>query len=333
MPSETKRNPHVEYESARSACAVFELAGRTHVELTGRDRAKFLHNFCTNDIRALPAGEGCEAFVTSIQGKVLAHIFVFAADQSLWVESVPGCAERLINHLSRYNISDEVEFHDRTAELETLLVTGPAAAEVLFRLGLTVAELEPLHHRNVEIAGVPVQIRRNDLLHVPGYVLPVRKNRLADVRDAVVASGARPAGTDVFHVLRIEAGMPWYGWDITEDNLAQEANRTAEAISFSKGCYLGQEPIARIDAMGHVNQQLRIVRLARLPAPEPGDDVVTLGAEEKKIGRVTSAAVSFADDKPVALAYLRRHYDTPGLQVAVARGDDRIPGIVFWPES
>jgi tRNA-modifying protein YgfZ len=333
MSSDRKRNPHAEYESARSACALFELSERTHMELTGRDRGKFLHNFCTNDIRALPPGEGCEAFVTSVQGKVLAHIFVFAGDQSLWLECVPGCAERLISHLSRYNISEDVEFHDRTAECGTLLAAGPAAADVLFRCGLAVAELEPLHHRQVEIAGVPVQIRRNDLLRLQGYVLVCPQEQLHQVREALQASGAQPADMDVFHALRIEAGMPWYGMDISDENLAQEVNRTSEAISFSKGCYLGQEPIARIDAMGHVNLQLRIVRLTRLPVPEAGAEIVTPGPEEKKIGRITSAALSFADDTPVALGYLRRHYDTPGLQVAVVHGDERIPAVVQRPED
>lgn len=333
MPSDTRPNPHAEYESARSTCAVFDLGDRTQIELAGRDRAKFLHNFCTNDIRALPPGEGCEAFITSIQGKVLAHVFVYAADTALWIDSVPGQAAKITAHLSRYNISEEVEFHDRSPELRTLLVAGPDAAGVLFREGLAVAELEPGHHRPVEIGGKPVQIRRNDLLRLPGYLLVLSEDDLAPVRDRLIESGARRAGDDVFHALRIEAGFPWYGLDISDDNLAQEVNRTAEAISFSKGCYLGQEPIARIDAMGHVNQQLRIIRLSRLPTPRPGIEVVTLGPEEKKIGRITSAALSFADDKPVALALLRRHYDTPGLQLAVAFGDERIPGVVHWPET
>jgi hypothetical protein len=144
-------------------------------------------------------------------------------------------------------------------------------------------------------------------------------------------AGAIPAGAAAFEALRIEAGFPVYGVDITDANLAQEVNRTVQAISFAKGCYLGQEPIARIDAMGHVNQQLRGVRLSAGPAPAAGAEVLTADAEPRKIGQVTSAAISYPSNQPVALAYLKRNFDSPGLQVGVALPRGAIAGQVFWP--
>ncbi len=140
-----------------------------------------------------------------------------------------------------------------------------------------------------------------------------------------------PAGTAAFDALRTEAGFPLYGIDITDANLAQEVNRTAQAISFTKGCYLGQEPIARIDAMGHVNQQLRGIRLSAGPVPAAGTEVLTTDGDPRKIGQITSAAMSYGTNLPVALGYLKRNYDSPGLEVGVASSAATIRGEVFWP--
>src|SRR5207302_1332976 len=150
-----------------------------------------------------------------------------------------------------------------------------------------------------------------------------------DLLSTLDEAGAQKANRAVFDALRIEAGFPIYGLDISEANLAQEVNRNAQAISFSKGCYLGQEPIARIDAMGHVNQLLRAISLREGPLPLGGSDVLTTGGEAKKIGQITSAAQSPGTNLPVALGYLKRHFDTPGLQVAVMVDGRKIPGKVF----
>src|SRR5260370_117532 len=124
-----------QYTAARTGAAVFDLTGWTQVELAGSDRAKFLHNFCTNDIRALAPGAGCEAFITNVQGKVLAHVFAYAGDGTLDLIAAPGSAERIVKHLSRYQINEDVTFSDRTAERGLLLVAGPETPAVLERAG------------------------------------------------------------------------------------------------------------------------------------------------------------------------------------------------------
>ncbi len=126
-------DPASEYAAAQTAAALIDLSGWTQIEITGNDRAKFLHNFCTNDIRGLAVGAGCEAFITSVQGKVLAHIFVTANECVLRLICVPGCGERITNHLSRYHISEDVTFEDQTASRGLLLVVGPQAAVALAR--------------------------------------------------------------------------------------------------------------------------------------------------------------------------------------------------------
>jgi folate-binding protein YgfZ len=323
---------HQEYAAARSGAATFELVGWTQVELGGDDRAKFLHNFCTNDIRGLAPGRGCEALITSVQGKILSHVFVYANSTALLLVGAPGCAGRMIQHLSRYQISEDVTFTDQTEDRGLLLVAGPQSAIALFNIGCGAQSLAEGQHCHCSIGAFDLKVCRNDLLGVRGFLVSCPARQTAELALALDAAGAQRARHSVFEALRIEAGFPISGVDITDANLAQEANRTARAISFAKGCYLGQEPIARIDAMGHVNQQLRGISLQEGPVPPAGAAIVTTDAEPRKIGHITSAALSFRTNHPVALGYLKRHFDTPGLEVNVVVEGRKIAGELFWPE-
>jgi folate-binding protein YgfZ len=325
-------DPASEYRAATQSAALFDLSERVSIELRGKDRQSFLHNFCTNDIKRLCSGEGCEAFLTNIKGRIVGHILVFAAEDALWLDSVPGSATFLASHLDRYVITEDVQVLDRTPDMGMLYVAGSDAAS---RLGpllpASVAELEPGGGRNDSCAGVDVQVRRFDFTLAAGYQLVAPRDRLADLWTALAAAGITPAGNSVFEPLRIEAGFPVYGVDISEDNIAQEAGRTKQAISFTKGCYLGQEPIARLDAMGHVNRILRGVRLANGPVP-PVQSPVFDETGAQQVGLITSAAMSYAETTPVALAMLRSQASKPGTQVCLKSADGQtIPGTVFWP--
>jgi len=329
--SEHFGDPASEYEAARSAAALIDLSGWTQVEICGNDRVKFLHNFCTNDIRGLALGTGCEAFITSLQGKVLAHVFVLAREGVLTLICVPGCGERIVNHLSKYHISEDVTFDDQTPKRGLLLVVGPHATGTLAKAGCNVEPLVHGKHADFPVGPLAATIFRNDFLKVPCYLVSCAGESASDWSDKLKVTGAIRAGSAAFEALRIEAGFPMYGVDVTDANLAQEVNRTAQAISFSKGCYLGQEPIARIDAMGHVNQQLRGIRLSAGPVPAAGTEVLTADAEPRKIGQITSATMSYGTNQPVALAYLKRNFDSPGLEVGVALANGNVRGEVFWP--
>ena len=321
-------DPAGEYRAARSGAVVFDLSDRTQIEITGRDRAKFLHNFCTNNIKSLQPGQGCEAFVTNVKGRVLGHIFVFAGDESLWIESVAGAAEPLIAHLDKYRIGEDVEFHDRTPESGELLLAGPTSAGLLDKLGVPAASLGLYAHAAAKLGGIPVSSRRVDWLGVPGFLISASRARMADLWRALCEAAVHPAGSEAFHALRIVGGFPLYGVDISEDNLAQEVARTKRAISFTKGCYLGQEPIARIDALGHVNRELRGLRLESGPRPAAG---AAVSADGQVVGAVTSSAVSPVDGGPLALAYLKAKHAVAGTLVAVDCEGQQVPASVFWP--
>lgn len=300
---------------------LFEIQDRTQIEVTGRDRVKFLHSFCTNDIKKLQPGQGCEAFVTNVNGKVLGHIFVFAERDSLWLESVAGSAATLLPHYDRYVITEDVRFADRSAEFAELLLVGPQSTELLERLGLIVTALPRYGHLENGSITLPLRsVRRVDWLDSPTWLLSIATAQRDEVRRTLTQAGAQLATEDEFHSSRIAAGYPLYGIDITEENLAQEVGRTALAISFTKGCYLGQEPIARIDAMGHVNRQLCRVELSSGPLPSSGTSILDKPTSDgKPIGTITSSAWKrFADaDKPLALAYLRSVFAKTGTQIFV----------------
>ncbi len=304
-----------EYQAVRTGVALLDVSDRRQIELAGRDARSFLHNFCTNDIKRLAAGDGCEAFVANVQGRILAHLFVFATDVSVWIEAGPGEDAPLVSHFERYVFHEDVQFQVRTAQLGQLLLTGPRSAEMLAPWMPAAAALELLQHAACELAGRPCVVRRLDLLGMPGHLLSVDRTVLADVWDELVSAGATPVGAEAFHAARIEARFPLYGLDLSADNLAQEANRTQQAISFRKGCYLGQEPIARIDSVGHINRELCPVRISSAVVPEPGAAVVS--GEGRPVGVITSAAGVPSESRSVALACVRTSHSQAETEVAV----------------
>lgn len=319
--------PQQEYQAATTTTAVFDLSDRTQIEITGKDRQRFLHNYCTNDIKGLEPGSSCEAFVTNGKSRVLAHIFVFAGADSFWVDGGLTSADALIAHLGRYVITADVQLLDRTDEYGELLVSGPAAPDHLARLGLDCQGVEQHQHVTCNRNGCRLDVRRVDLLGQPGLLLSTARSALVSLWRDIVEAGATPAGAEAFHACRIEAGLPLYGLDLSADHLAPEAARSGRAISLTKGCYLGQEPIARIDARGHLNRELRGVALERGPTPKPGDKVVS--EDNRKIGAITSAAVVPGTEGPIALAYLRHSHTTPESNVRVRIGDIEVPAKVF----
>lgn len=317
-----------EYAAAGEAAVVFDLSDRTQIEITGEDRATFLHNFCTNDIKKLQPGQGCEAFITNVKGRVLGHVFVFAGPTSLWLDTVPGQEDALVNHLDRYVITEDVQIARQTADWPCLFVTGPRAAELLQGCDIPAADITVGDNRLVEEA---FGVSRVDWFTRPGFELGVHKSQVAGLWQRLVDGGISPAGAAAFHALRIEAGSPWYGSDITDENLPQEVGRTERAVSFTKGCYLGQEPIARLDAMGHVNKELSVLKIAGGSMP-PAGSVIRPAGDDRDIGKITSAARLTPDAPAVALAYLRTAQTKPGTELTIDIAGTAVPAQVVEKE-
>ena len=206
---------------------------------------------------------------------------------------------------------------DRSAALRTLLVAGDESRHVLEQL-IDRPLPEPCYaHLAATVAGHAVSVRHTPMSGPNEFLVCSAAEDFEAVRQAVAASGAVMAGREAFEAARIEAGFPWFGRDISDSNLPQEVSRDKQAISFTKGCYLGQETVARIDALGHVNKNLVGLRFFNHDVPAPG---LELSVNGQPAGHVTSAAFSPRLAAPLALGYVRRGSTAPGSRLESTAG-------------
>jgi folate-binding protein YgfZ len=325
-------DPATEYQYARSSVALFDASNRGKVEVTGKDAATFLHNLCTNDIENMPLGAGCETFFCTARAKVVAHAFIFhlllpGNRHAFWLDVAPGQTEKLIQHLDRFIISEQVEIADRTNAFCQVHLAGPNSKAILERaLADEIPDLELLQHMERTFgANVHAHIRRNDLLGVPGYDIVCLSNLGPGLWRMLSGTGAKPAGLEAYEILRVEAGTPVYGVDIDENRFAFDVGRTAQAISYEKGCYLGQEPIVMArDRAGHAPRTLMGLKLSGSDLV-PRETKVFQGSED--VGFVTSSVKS-PRFGVIALAYVRFGHQTPGLELKVATSSGPQPATV-----
>jgi tRNA-modifying protein YgfZ len=319
-------DPAAEYAAARSGAVVFDQSHRGKLELTGSEASQFLHNLSTNNVSDLALGAGCEAFLTTKNAKVVSHLFIYHirlhnGRPALWLDVPPGTSEKLIQYLDHFVISEQVEFADRTREFAQLHLAGTNATQLLERALLDdVPPLEELQHMERTFGtNATSHIRRHDWLGLPGYDIVCLKERAEAVWYFLTRAGAKPAGRQTFETLRIEAGAPAFGIDMDETTFAPEAGRIAQAICYTKGCYLGQEPIVMARDRGQVNRTLLGVRLPDGPVPKDAP----LFHDSKEIGRVTSSVKSPRLGTAIGLAYVRRGHQEPGTRVEVEAGGAR----------
>lgn len=300
MSDPTRMPPFDAYEALRSGCGLVELTAWSSVGVTGADRQTFLNNFCTNDVQRLVPGASCEAFFTDVKGKIVGHRQISCREEEMVVIGVPGQAPRLIDHLDRYVIRDDVQLRDTSGERAYLLL----ASERIADFGAGAADSR---------AGrSPAPIAWDLLGPRSTYLLETAPSHVASLMHWFVERGAVVCSAAAFETIRIEAGTPLFGVDFDERNLPQEVGRDEQAISFTKGCYLGQETVARIDALGHVNQRLVGVRYDGSDVPLPGTELTDAG---QAVGRVTSATLSPRLRAPLALAMVRREHNSPGTRL------------------
>lgn len=311
-----------EYHAALQTAAILDISHRTTLTLRGRDRATFLHNFCTNDIVRTPVGGGCEAFLTTAQAKILAWFHAFVEADAIYLDADPGRGPVMVQHLARYQISDDVTFEDLTGQVAVWHICGPAAAERLSSL-LNMPSLPSREHEHTlaQVAGQLIRVRRLSRLGLAGWDIVCDPPTARHLVGEALKTKVSPLGYAAAEVLRVEAGWPVFGRDLNESNLPQEVGRDSVAISFSKGCYLGQETVARIRAYGHVNRMLCGLRLATsevLPAGTlllPATVHPAPSGQPAEIGRVTSCVYSPRYGSAIALAWLRRGWWQAGTTV------------------
>lgn len=312
-------DPDREYREALHSAAVFDRSPAGKIEVSGKDAPSFLQNLCTNDINGLPLGGGCEAYFCDHRAKVLAHVFVYhvatAGRHSFWLDVTPGFNEKVLQHLDKHLISEAVELIDHTDSFAQIHLAGPDAKGVLEKaLGSPIPELtEFLHMERTFGANATCHIRRHDPLGVPGFDVVCRGERAEGIWRLLQSAGATSAGQSTFETLRIESGTPVYGVDIDENRFVMEVARAVRAVSYSKGCFLGQEPIVMArDRAGFVNRAFLGVKVLEGGPLPTGTKLFRDGAE---VGVTTSSALSPRLNAPLALAYIRRGNQEPGLRL------------------
>ena len=313
MTAQSDRYPG--YDAARAGAAFIDRSDRVRVEFTGAKAADTLNGLLTNDVLSLTPGTGQYAAALTAKGKVIADVRVFARDGAFLVDTPAAAGPGLLTMLRKYVNPRLAKYRDVSAELATIGVFGPGAARaVASATGVGLPAVESLALFGTAAAAAIIVARVPDL-GVPGFDILAPPDAVDGLVAALRGAGATSLGAATAEVLRVEAGRPMYGPDMDETVLAQEAALDRlDAISFDKGCYTGQETVARVHFRGHVNRTLRGVR----SGAEIASGAELVNAEGAVVGTVRSIAQSPAYG-PIALAYVRREVED-GASVAIAPG-------------
>ncbi len=300
-------------DGLREGAAWLDLSGRGKIRVTGEDRARLLHAMTTQDVQALTPGQGCYAFFLNAQGRILGDANIFCREDSFLLDTEPETRQKLYDHIDRYIIADDVTLEDITGEMATIAIEGPQAAAVLERLGAPVPEAD---YATRSWSGTIVA--RVSSTGAAGYSIFMLPTKKAELVAALAAAGVAEGILDDARTVRIEHGKPRYGEEITERYLVQETAQL-NAVSFSKGCYLGQEIVERVRSRAQIH---RVLRRLTVDATEPPPAGTKLKSGDADAAEIASAVYSPALGKVAALAYVRTQFAEPGTEMRL--GDARV---------
>lgn len=280
-----------EYEAATQSCAVYDASSREQLRVTGPDAVSFIQGMVTNDVAGLPVGGSCYAALLTVKGAMVGDLRVLRRADDLIIDTGAGRGATVRDFLNKYLISEEAEIVD-APELAVLSFVGPKAAEVAVRVQPREGELRSF------FGGIDVVVQR------------------ASVADVLTALGDVPRASDAtLEVLRVENAVPLFGVDMTEVTIPLEANLD-HAIHYKKGCYIGQEVIARATYRGQMNKKLVKLELGEQSPPYKTE----LKVGDRKVGWVTSVVKSPKHGQHLALGYAHRDFLTPGTKFEMAGG-------------
>lgn len=316
-----------EYEAVRGGetAGLIDLSGRARIEVSGAEAVQFLNGLITNDVKTLEAGAWMLAAFPNVQGRLLAPARVArpGAEAGFLIDTESVTHDKVYRTLERFTLAGDFRVRDVSAEttqfslqgaqahsiIESVLGGGGGLAEIGQQQGVSVVSWRETH---------ALTVLRSTHTGEDGYDLIVSTSMAAELWEALLAAGARAVGYDAFEVLRVEAGEPRYGVDVDETNVVLEAVTEDETVSYTKGCYIGQEIIARIHWRGHVAKRLAGLVLEDDAELEAGAKVRT--AEGKEIGRITSSVFSPRLGRRIALGILKYDFLQPGTGVLVVSG-------------
>lgn len=306
------------YKAATEAVAITELDSFGIVKLIGSDRVSWLQGMITNDVEKLPAGSGCYAAHLTPQGKIVAQMYVFKDADALWLSLERAAIPKLLAAFDKLLIMEDVQVVDVSDEYSILSLLGPEAGAALDSWLGEPASLNALYsHRAAE--GCHLAVSRF------GYDIWIPRGQADDALRFFAGHGVTAIDHGTWDVLRTEAGIPIYGVDIDETTTMPELGQ--EGISYDKGCYIGQEVVAKVKYIGHVNRRFVGLLMSGNDLPEMRTPVRKGGRE---VGYITTALFSPGLNKPIALGFVSRSVATPGAEVEVGTG---LASIVELPFS
>lgn len=315
-----------EHRALTEGVGVLDLSARGRLVLLGADRLKLLNGQVTNNVRDLRPGQGCYAALVNAKARVLADLNIFALEAELLLDFEPGLTTALAEHFGKFIVADDVQVVDAAPHYGLFSVQGRHATRTVEQLGLFPAlPTGPLNHvmathpeyGEVHLMNHPRLGGRGYDLFVPAPALVTAAERLIE---AAGPFGGRLCGGEAFEIVRIEAGIPRFGADMDDTNLAPECGIEERAVSYTKGCYSGQEVIARIRTYGQVAKALRGLRLSGATGALPARGT-RLYREGREVGYLTSVTTSPRLAASIALGYVRRECNGPGTELAVGAPD------------
>lgn len=310
-------------QAARQGVALVDLSHWGLLKISDEDRLRFLHNQSTNDFQNLKPGQGCDTVFVTSTARTIDLVTAYVTEEAVLLLVSPNRRQQLLEWLDRYIFPmDRVELADISQDSAMFSLVGPESDTLLTKVGVQLAIAEAYaSHQHLTLNDIDVRIARGSGLALPGYTLIVPASDAAKLWQTLTTANATPMGDRVWQQLRIEQGRPLPDYELTEDYNPLEAGLWS-TISFEKGCYIGQETIARLNTYKGVKQQLWGVRL---PAPvEPGT-VITVDGE--KVGKLTSCTQT--EQGYFGLAYIRTKAGGVGLKVKVGEIEGEVVDVPF----
>lgn len=304
------------YRALTESAALLDLSDRGRLCLLGQDREKFLHGQVTNDVIRLRPGQGVYAALVTAKGRVESDLFIYKLPEELLLDFEPGLAAKISARLEKYIVAEDVQIVDVSSAYKLLSLQGPASAQMA--LAVSGVPEEPLAWTSAKLPEGELYLARNHRFGPPGFDLFVPADAADRLAGVLEQSGALRIAREAAEPVRIENAVPRFGVDMDEANLAPETGIQDRAISYTKGCYIGQEVIARIRTYGQVAKALRLIKLPTEAAPPPPK--TRLFSESKEVGAITSSAFSPKYSAPVALGYVRKEVNAIGAKLALADG-------------
>jgi folate-binding protein YgfZ len=323
-----KSNPDLPgYTAVREGGAgLIDLSARRRLLVSGSEAAQFLNGLITNDMKTLEVNSWMPAAFANVQGRLLAAVRVIHREDGFVIDTENATGETVAKLLERFTFAGDFHLKD-LADVIELSIQGKSAAEMLGGvLGKDLTSLSRTAVALVDWQNEQATIIRSTHTAEDGFDLFLARTAGESLRDALLAAGAKAVSAEVCEVLRIEAGLARYGVDMDESNVVTETN-LEEAVSFTKGCYVGQEIIVRIKHRGHVAKKLTGIVFENGETIDPGTRI--LSGDEKEIGRVTSSTFSPHLDRTIALGYLKYDYLEPGTSVRIGANSGEVSELPF----